>query len=88
MASVAVRSKVVVLLLFIHCLIVAAIVCDVFVLCSCIVMQYVVSFLVFQSSRWGRERERERGGLSYFVVEVGKSIHDVGGSWDHYISQI
>ena len=47
------------MLLLIHCFIVAPIVllfCFVFVFGSCFVVQYLVSFLVLQSSCWGRER--------------------------------
>ena len=36
--------------------IVAPIVCVFFVFGPCFVVQYLVSFLVLQSSRWGRER--------------------------------
>ena len=57
MASAAVRSKAVVLLLFIHCLIVVApIVCGDLVLCLCFVLQYVVPFLVLQPFCLGVER--------------------------------
>ena len=57
-ASATVRSKAVVLLLFIHCLIVVApIVCRDLVLCLCFVLQYVVLFLVLQPSCRGKERE-------------------------------
>ena len=33
--------------------IVATIVCGCLVFCPCFVVQYIVSFLVLQSSRWG-----------------------------------
>ena len=35
--------------------IVATIVCGCFVFCPCFVVQYIMSFLVLQSSRWGKE---------------------------------
>ena len=34
--------------------------CFIIVFGPCSVVPYLVSFLVLQSSRWGRERERER----------------------------
>ena len=40
-------------------IVVAPIVCFIFVFGPCFVLQYLVSFLVLQSSRWGRERERD-----------------------------
>ena len=46
----AVRSKVVVLLLFIKCLSLLPL-----VLSRCFIFQYFVSILVLQSARWGRE---------------------------------
>ena len=45
--------------LLVNCLFVAPIVCVLFLyLVLVFVVQYLVSFLVLQSSRWGRERER------------------------------
>ena len=55
-ASAPVRSEAVVLLSFIHCLfVVAHIDCGILVLGHCLVLQYVMSFLVLQSSRWDRK---------------------------------
>ena len=50
MASAAVRSKAVVLLLFINYLLLFPLYVEV-----CFVLQYFVSFLGLQSSRWGSE---------------------------------
>ena len=55
MASTAVRSEAVVLLLLIHYLLLLQIVCGDFVFGPCFAVYYLVSFLVLQSSRWGRE---------------------------------
>ena len=49
MASAAIRSEAVFLLLIIP------IICGGFVLDTCFVMQYFVSFIILQSSLWGRE---------------------------------
>ena len=54
MAFSAVSSKAVVLLLFIYCLFYSRCLWGI-VFGACFVMQYVVSFLVLQPSRWGRE---------------------------------
>ena len=50
-ASIAVRFKTVILLLLFNCLLLLPL----SVLGPCFVMQYFVSFLVLQSSRWGKE---------------------------------
>ena len=56
MASTAIRFKVVVMLLFYSLFIDAPIFMGNFVLGLYFVRQYFVSFLVLQSSCWGRER--------------------------------
>ena len=56
MASVAVPSKTLVLLLFIHCLLLLILfVCGGVLVGLCFVLQYFGSFLVLQSSRWKKE---------------------------------
>ena len=52
-ALAAVHSKAVVLLLLIHCLLLLPLFCGGFVFGPCFVVQYLVSFIVLQSSRWG-----------------------------------
>ena len=53
--------KAVVLLLLIHCLLFLPLFRGRFMFGLCFVMHYLVSYLVLQSSRWGRE-----GWLLYF----------------------
>ena len=49
------RSYAVVLLFVKHCLLLLQLFCEGFMLCPCFAMHYLVSFLVLQSSRWGRK---------------------------------
>ena len=49
------QIKMMVLLLFIHCFVVAPIVCGGLVWGLCFVLKCIVSFLVLQSSRYGSE---------------------------------
>ena len=62
-----VRSNAVVLLLLLHCFIVALIVIWGSVLGPGFVIQYTVSFLVLHSSWWGRE-SWPRGYKTFFIL--------------------
>ena len=70
-------------------LIVATIVCGCFALCPCFVLQYIVSFLVLQSSGWGRESWLLKIAFRYHVTVSALHLFlmvqlvDYGISWPY-----
>ena len=67
------------MLLVVNCLFCSYCLCFIFVFGPCFVVQYLVSFLVLKSSRWGRERERN-GCLKIAFNVIGLLVLCVSSS--------
>ena len=65
------------MLLLVNCLLLLLFLCFIFVFGPCFVVQYLVAFLVLQSSRWGRERWLLKNAfnvMGLFVLYVSSSL--------------